>query len=43
MDAYRKALGSKQDLLVLQPDSEFFKYFNSETGISNLKPELNDP
>lgn len=32
MNAYRDALGSKQDVLVLQPDSEFFKYFNSETG-----------
>ena len=32
MSAYRDALGSKQDVLVLQPDSEFFKYFNSGTG-----------
>jgi membrane protease subunit HflC len=32
MNAYRDALNSKQDVLVLQPDSEFFRYFNSETG-----------
>jgi membrane protease subunit HflC len=32
MNAYRDALGSKQDVLVLQPDSEFFKYFNSDAG-----------
>ncbi len=32
MNAYREALSSKNDVLVLQPDSEFFKYFNSETG-----------
>jgi membrane protease subunit HflC len=32
MNAYRDALASKQDILVLQPDSEFFRYFNSETG-----------
>lgn len=32
MSAYRKSLGSKRDVLVLEPDSEFFKYFNSETG-----------
>jgi membrane protease subunit HflC len=32
MNAYRGALASKQDILVLQPDSEFFRYFNSETG-----------
>jgi len=32
MNAYRKSLGSKRDILVLEPDSEFFKYFNSATG-----------
>ena len=32
MNAYREALASKQDVMVLQPDSEFFKYFNSSTG-----------
>ena len=32
MNAYRGALDSKQDVLVLQPDSEFFRYFNSNVG-----------
>ncbi len=32
MNAYRYALSSKQDVLVLEPDSEFFRYFSSETG-----------
>ena len=32
MNAYREALSSTQDVLVLEPDSEFFKYFNSNTG-----------
>jgi membrane protease subunit HflC len=29
--AYRDAFDNKHDVLVLQPDSEFFKYFNSTT------------
>jgi membrane protease subunit HflC len=28
MTAYREALANKQDVLVLEPDSEFFKYFS---------------
>jgi len=32
MNAYRESLSSKQDVLVLEPDSEFFKYFNSASG-----------
>ena len=32
MNAYRESLSSKQDVLVLEPDSEFFKYFNSAAG-----------
>jgi len=32
MNAYRTALSSQQDVLVLEPDSEFFKYFGSSTG-----------
>ena len=32
MNAYREALDGKQNLLVLQPDSEFFKFFNSNAG-----------
>jgi membrane protease subunit HflC len=32
MQAYRESIGSEQDVLVLQPDSEFFKYLQSQTG-----------
>ena len=32
MNAYRSALANKQDVLVLEPDSEFFKYFGSDIG-----------
>jgi membrane protease subunit HflC len=32
MNAYRESLASRQDVLVLEPDSEFFKYFNSAAG-----------
>jgi membrane protease subunit HflC len=32
MNAYRAALATGQDVLVLEPDSEFFKYFNSGDG-----------
>jgi membrane protease subunit HflC len=32
MNAYRDTLSSKQDILVLQPDSEFFRYFDSDAG-----------
>ena len=28
LNAYRNSFSSKEDLLLLQPDSEFFKYFN---------------
>ncbi|MFK8031129.1 MAG: protease modulator HflC [Gammaproteobacteria bacterium] len=28
MQAYRNSLGNSSDVMVLQPDSEFFKYFN---------------
>jgi membrane protease subunit HflC len=30
MNAYRSALANKQDVLVLEPDSEFFKYFGTD-------------
>jgi membrane protease subunit HflC len=33
MNAYRSALASDQDVLVLEPDSEFFKYFGSAGGM----------
>ncbi|MBU3023592.1 protease modulator HflC [Aestuariibacter sp. A3R04] len=32
MDAYRKSFSNKQDVMVLGPDSEFFKYMNSANG-----------
>ena len=32
MNAYRAALANGQDVLVLEPDSEFFKYFGSNAG-----------
>lgn len=32
MNAYRSALSSQQDILVLEPDSDFFRYFGSESG-----------
>jgi membrane protease subunit HflC len=32
MQAYREAIGKEQDVLVLQPDSEFFKYLQSQIG-----------
>jgi len=32
MNAYRAALATGQDVLVLEPDSEFFKYFGSNAG-----------
>jgi membrane protease subunit HflC len=32
MDAYKTSFSSKQDVLVIEPDSDFFKYMNSKTG-----------
>ena len=32
MQAYRESIGSDQDILELQPDSEFFKYLQSQVG-----------
>lgn len=32
LTAYKKTFSSKQDVLIIQPDSDFFKYFNSSTG-----------
>ncbi|MGN0893798.1 MAG: protease modulator HflC [Succinivibrio sp.] len=32
MDAYKNAMKSGNDVLVLEPDSEFFKYFNDANG-----------
>ena len=35
IDAYRKSLGNEGDVLVLDPNSEFFRYLNSATGDQN--------
>ena len=32
MQAYRESFTSKQDILLLQPDSDFFQYFSGGTG-----------
>ncbi len=32
MSAYRSALAGQQDVMVLEPDSEFFKYFGSDAA-----------
>ena len=32
MQAYRESIGSDQDMLVLQPDSEFFKFLQNQVG-----------
>ena len=32
MNAYRSALSNKNDVLVLEPDSEFFKYFGNDVS-----------
>lgn len=32
LDAYQNAFNNKSDVLVLQPDSQFFKYFNTPTA-----------
>lgn len=33
LDAYRKSMSQGKDVLVLKPDSEFFRYFNDPTGV----------
>ena len=32
MDAYKSSFSNKQDVIVLEPDSDFFKYMKNETG-----------
>ena len=34
MSAYRESIGGSQDVLVLQPDSDFFKYLQSQFGVA---------
>jgi membrane protease subunit HflC len=35
MEAYRQSIGREQDVLVLQPDSEFFKFLQNQTGATS--------
>jgi membrane protease subunit HflC len=35
MQAYREAIGRDQDVLVLEPDGDFFKFLQSQTGSVN--------
>jgi modulator of FtsH protease HflC len=32
LQAYRESIGNEQDILVLQPDSEFFKFLQNQGG-----------
>ena len=32
MDAYKESFNSKQDVMVIAPDSDFFKYMNQSSG-----------
>lgn len=32
MDAYKTSFSSKQDVLVIEPDSDFFRYMNKQSG-----------
>ena len=32
MDAYRRTFANKDDVMLIEPDSEFFRYFNDATG-----------
>ncbi len=38
MEAYRESIGGSQDVLVLQPDSEFFRYLQNQFG-AETRPE----
>ncbi|WP_395338116.1 protease modulator HflC [Ningiella sp. W23] len=35
MDAYRQSFNSKQDVLIVEPDSDFFRYLNNQGGVAN--------
>ncbi len=37
LNAYRTALGDGQGMMVLQPDSPFFRYFNDPLGLSSSR------
>ncbi|WP_371193952.1 protease modulator HflC [Glaciecola sp. SC05] len=33
MDAYRASFNTKQDVIVISPDSDFFRYLNNQSGV----------
>ncbi len=35
MDAYRNSFNSKQDVLVVEPDGDFFRFLNNSSGVAN--------
>jgi len=35
LNAYKKSFGNSSDIMVLEPDSDFFNYFKKSTGVSN--------
>lgn len=35
LDAYRESFNSKRDVMVLDPSTEFFKFFQSDSGVAN--------
>lgn len=41
VEAYKKIFNSKNDILILKPDNEFFKYFNQQNTSGNNK-KIND-
>lgn len=41
MDAYRKSMASGNDVMVLEPDSEFFRYFNDPKGGNTSERNFN--
>jgi len=40
LGAYKKSMGNNGDIMVIEPDSDFFRYFKSETGQKAGKPAL---
>jgi len=43
LDAYRRALRGENSTIVMQPDSEFFDYLNSEAGMAGTPPAAPAP
>ena len=42
MEAYRGSIGGQQDVLVLSPDSEFFRFLQNEMGEANVVSATGD-